>query len=88
MLAAIPKLEPLIAIKCEFLPTSRRVTHFVVCSEEDNIELFKDLEDFAVNMEQISSPDTTFALLMDKLLISQLSDLEKVGFHLGNIISS
>lgn len=51
---------------------------YIRIRNEKNIELFKDLEDFAVNMEQISDPSVTFGILMDSLLINQLSDLEKV----------
>ncbi|XP_039257624.2 uncharacterized protein LOC120334225 [Styela clava] len=65
------------------MPTAPETRKEAIYGDEDNIELFKDLEDFAINMEQISSPATTFAILMNSLLINQLSDLEKVRilFH-------
>ena len=43
-----------------------------------DISLFKDLEDVAVVMRDVSSPSTTFKDVLESMLIDDLSDLEKV----------
>ena len=50
------------------------VTHF----RTQDISLFKDLEDVAVVMREVSSASTTFKDVLESMLIDDLSDLEKV----------
>jgi len=53
---------------------------YVVLYREGNTALFYDLESHAVKM---SSVYMSFSTLMDKLLVADLSDLEKVR-HFGS----
>jgi len=47
---------------------------------KENIELFRDLEKYAVGTDVVARADLSFNTLMEKLMIAQLSHLEKASW--------